>query len=311
LNGSPVKGRNFQWDSRLNVSFNKNKVEELMPGLDRLTNANLDNGSLLVVSEIGKPAGDIVGYKRRTDANGNYVINSDGLYDINFDDQVKLGNIQPKATGGFINNLAYKNISLNVLVDFRWGGQVISQALLYGTGAGLYKNSLAGRDAEHGGLAYYVNADGKYVAAAAGATAGPNGEKIYNDGMILEGVTADGKQNTAIVDAPNYYLSTYTWGSWPGSGSTSTYEGAVFDNDFIKMRELSLSYTLPVKFRSKLKAQNFTFSLYGRNLFYFYKALPYLDPEEGVGTNWISQAISAGSGTAATRSYGASVRLSF
>jgi TonB-linked SusC/RagA family outer membrane protein len=312
LNGVPVRTKNFQWDTRLNLAFNKNKVESLMSGLERLTNANLDNGSLLVVSEIGKPAGDIVGYKRRVDAGGNYMINADGYYDINFDEQVKMGNIQPKAIGGFINNFSYQNFNLNMVIDFRYGGQIVSQALLYGTGAGLYKNSLYGRDAQNGGIAYYQDqSTGKFVKAGQGSTAGPNGEKIYNDGMILKGNGADGKPNEVIIDAPNYYLNTYSWGSWPGSGSYSTYEGAVFNNDFVKMRELSLSYSLPVKLRSKVKAQNFVISVYGRNLFYIYKALPYLDPEEGVGTNWINQAISTGGGTAATRSYGASIRLTF
>jgi hypothetical protein len=281
-----------------------------MSGLDRLTNTNIDNGSLLVVSEIGRPAGDILGYKRRTDAKGNYIINSDGYYDINFDDQVKMGNIQPKGTGGFINNFSYKNFALSVLVDFRWGGQVISPSLLYGTGAGLYKNSLPGRDAQHGGLAYYIDQNTKNYVLAGNAATGPNGEKVYHDGIMLKGVTADGKVNDKILDAASYYENTFTCGSWPGSGSYSTYEAAVFNNDFIKLRELSLSYTFPVKLRTSLKAQNFTFSLYGRNLFYFYKTLPYLDAEEGVGTNFVNQAI-VGGGTAATRSYGASIRVSF
>ena len=118
-------------------------------------------------------------------------------------------------------------------------------------------------------------------------------------------------QTLPLFDAPDYYLNTFTWGSWPGSGSTSTYEAAVFDNNYIKLRELSIAYTFPVKLRSKLKMQNLTLSLYGRNLFYFYKTLPDFDPEGGVGTNWINQAISVGSGTAATRSYGASIRLTF
>ena len=310
INGTPIKTNSFQWDSRVNVAFNRNKVVSLMQGLDRLTNTNLDNGSLLVVSQVGQAAGDIVGYKRRVDAKGNYVINDAGYYDINFDQQVKMGNIQAKASGGFINTFTYKDVSLNALVDVRWGGQVISQALLYGTGAGLYSNTLQGRDAEHGGLAYYTDANGKNIAAD-GATTGPNGEKVYHDGMVLKGATSDGKANTTIIDAPDYYLNTYTWGSWPGSGSTSTYEGAVFNNNFIKMREISLAYSFPMKLKSKLKMQNMTVSLYGRNLFYFYKTLPNLDPEGGVGTSWINQATSVGAGNAATRSYGASIRLTF
>jgi iron complex outermembrane recepter protein len=214
-------------------------------------------------------------------------------------------------TGGFINTVSYKNLSLNFLIDFRYGGQVVSAGLLYGTGAGMYTNSLAGRDVEHGGLPYYVDGNGNYVKVADNVSAGPNGEKIFHDGMILSGVKKDGHPNTTVIDAPNYYLSTYTWGSWPGYQSGSLYEGAVFNNDYIKLREVSLSYTVPVTFREKAKMQNLVFTVYGRNLFYFYKTLPYLDAEEGVGTDWISRSTSYGSGSAATRSMGASIRLTF
>lgn len=311
LYGTPLSRKNFSWDSRLNLAFNRNKVLTLMEGLDYLDHANIDNGSLIVRSKPGEAAGNIYIYKRKVDANGNYVINDDGFYAVDYSQQQKAGNIQPKMTGGFINTISYKNLSLNFLVDFRYGGQVVSAGLLYGTGAGLYKNSMFGRDAENGGLPYYVDATGKYVGVSGNTTAGPNGEKVYHDGMILKGVTADGKQNSTIIDAPNYYLTTYTWGSWPGYQSGSLYEGAVFNNDYVKLREVSLSYRLPAGISEKLKMQNFTFTVYGRNLFYFHKTLPYLDAEEGVGTDWVSRATSLGSGNAATRSFGASIRLNF
>ena len=77
------------------------------------------------------------------------------------------------------------------------------------------------------------------------------------------------------------------------------------------MREVTLSFRLPGKIANKLKAQNFVISVYGRNLFYFRKTLPYLDPEEGVGTNWLSNGTTSGQGNAATRSIGGSIRVSF
>lgn len=312
LYGTPLRTRSVSWESRLNLAFNRNKVESLMPGLNYLDQANVDNGSLLVRSKPGEKAGNIYLYKRKTDAKGRYLINDAGYYAVNYDEQVKGGNIQPDLAGGLMNTISYKNFSLNFLVDFRWGGQVVSAALLYGTGAGMYTNSMFGRDATHGGLAYYTDkTTGKNVQAAAGAVAGPAGEKVYHDGMILNGVKANGQANATIIDAPNYYLNTYTWGSWPGYQSGSLYEGAVFDNNFIKMREVSLSYMLPQRLTSKLKMQNLTFTLFGRNLFYLYKSLPYLDAEEGVGTDWVSRATSAGSGNGATRSLGASLRLTF
>lgn len=222
---------------------------------------------------------------------------------------VYAGNIQSKVVGGFINTLSYKNLSLNLVTDFNFGGQVTSAGLLYQRGAGMYDNSLFGRDAEHGGIAYY-NKGGKYIKADANATSGPNGEKIFHDGIILDGVTESGQKNTTIVDAGNYYLTTYQWGSWPGYASGSLYEGAIYNNDYIKLREASLSYVLPVRLNSKWNLQNLTLSVYGRNLFYLYKTLPYVDAEDGTGTNWVSRATSAGSANAATRSVGVSIRLS-
>ncbi len=311
LYGSPFRTADFSWDTRLNLAFNTNKVTELMPGLPELQLSNIDNGSLLVKAEVGKKAGDIYLYKRETDGKGNYIINDDGFYAVDYDKQVYAGNIQPKAVGGFINTFSYKNVSLNVVTDFVYGGQVVSAGLLYQTGAGMFDNSLFGRDADHGGLPYYVNSSGSYVGVQPGTNQGPNGEKVYHDGMILKGVDKDGKQNSVIIDAPNYYLTTYQWGSWPGYASGSLYEGAVFDNNYIKLREITLSYTLPVRLREKMKAHDFTFSIFSRNLLYLYKTLPYIDPEDGTGTNWVSRATSAGSANAATRSFGASIRLTF
>ncbi|MFT3903699.1 MAG: SusC/RagA family TonB-linked outer membrane protein [Niabella sp.] len=307
LYGTPIKTNNFSWDSRINVSFTNNKVKSLMPGLNELELANVDNGSLIVKTEVGQKAGNIYLYKRKTDDKGNYVITDDGFYDVDYSEQKLAGNIQPKMIGGFLNTINYKNFSLNIVTDFRYGGKVVSAGLLYQTGSGMFDNSLFGRDAEHGGVSYYIDDAGKYIAA----TTAPTGKKLYHDGIVLDGSKADGSKNTTIVDAGNYYLTTYQWGSWPGNASGSLYEGAVFNNNYIKVREASLSYMLPTRLTSKLGLQNLTFSLYGRNLFYIYKTLPYVDAEDAIGTNWVSRATSAGSGNAASRSIGASLRLTF
>lgn len=311
LSGTPYRTSKFSWDTRVNFAFNRNKVTKLEEGLEQLQLANLDNASLLVVAKPGQPSGDILGYVRKKDASGNYIVTDAGYYDVDKSQQVSLGNIQPKVNGGIMNTFTYGNFSLNTLVDFRWGGKAISQALLYGTGAGMYENSLFGRSASHGGISYYTDASGAKVQVATGTSAGPGGQKVYDDGYIIKGVTADGRPNTTIIEAADYYLTTYTWGSWPGYNDNTTYEGAVFDNNFFKVREVALSYTLPAKLKSKLKMQNCVLTLYGRNLFYIYKSLPYLDAEEGVGTNYIQNAVSAGQGSAATRSMGASIRVTF
>lgn len=310
--GTPVKSKNFSWDVRLNAGFNRNKVVSLMAGLSTLNHLSIDNSSMQVVSTPNRPSGDILGYVAQTDSKGNKIVGSDGYYAIDYSKMQVVGNIQPKTTGGIINSFTYKQVTLNTVIDYHWGGQVISLARLYGLGAGMYKTTLFGRDASHGGLPYYMNSSGSYVGVANNIVAGPNGETIHHDGVILKGVTSSGSANTTVIDAASYYENTFTWGAWPGSGSVGNYpEGAVYDNNFIKMREVSIAYTLPAAIRSKLNVQNLILSFYGRNLFYIYKSLPGLDPEEGVGTNYITNATSVGSGNAASRSYGVSLKVSF
>jgi TonB-linked SusC/RagA family outer membrane protein len=311
--GTPVRNKNFSWDTRINFGFNQNKVVSLQNGQSTYIMSNIDNNSMQVVANPGSPSGDIMGYIPETDGKGHKIVDGNGMYPIDKSHFVKVGNIQPKVVGGFLNTFTYKRFSLTALLDYHWGGQIISLARLYGTGQGVYKNSLYGRDAASGGLSYYSLNNGGMGTYVASNANGPNGEAVHHDGIILKGVTASGAQNTTMVDAPNYYINTFTWGAWPGYDPYADYpDGAVFNNNFIKFRELSLNYTLPSKFAAKLKLQKCVLSVYGRNLFYIYKSIPAgLDPEDAVGTNYLNYATSVGTGNAATRSIGGSLRVSF
>ncbi|QNF34510.1 SusC/RagA family TonB-linked outer membrane protein [Adhaeribacter swui] len=302
LNATPIE-KNIKWDTRFNFALNRTKVQKLMPGLDRLTYYDADGGAIKMYAEVGQPLGDIYVHPRETDANGNFIIDGDGYYTLSTD-YVKVGNTLPKIVGGLANTVSFKNLSLNFLVDYRLGGKLVSTPLLYGKGSGLYEETLQHRDAEHGGIPYYINEGGDKVRLPDHNATAPNNAKVYHDGVLLEGVTTDGTPNQTIVDAANYYLNTYGW-------STGWYEnGAVFKNSYVKMRELTLSYNLPQALASKLRFQNMSVSLIGRNLFYFWKTVPHLDPETGIGTSWNRQGVDEGS-MAPTRSYGVSLHVSF
>jgi iron complex outermembrane receptor protein len=152
-------------------------------------------------------------------------------------------------------------------------------------------------------LPYYIAGDKKIQLESHSASA-PDNSKVYHDGILLKGVTADGSENKTILDAPSYYLNTYGW-------SSGWYEdGAVFNNSYIKVREVTLSYSIPKEISSKLKLQNVQVSLIGRNLFYVWKTLPHLDPEVAIGSAWNRQGVDEGS-MAPTRSYGFSINAKF
>jgi hypothetical protein len=167
------------------------------------------------------------------------------------------------------------------------------------------------RDAANGGLSYYFR-DNDYAAGICvpfngkAGERGPNGEMVYDNGMILRGVKQDGSQNDIMIPSDQWYNWTYNW----GTGHPTYYAHSVFNNTFGKVREISLSYTLPKNLTSKFACKNLTVSLFGRGLFYLYKKLPVFDAEATDGTSWDSQAVIGGS-TATTRTFGVSLRAGF
>lgn len=311
LSGTPIRLGSFSWDSRINFAFNRNRITHLTDDIDMLVHSNIDGGSLYVRSEVGRPAGDLYTYTLTRHENGQLLVGENGMYVPDYSELVRVGNIQPTTVGGFINNFTYKGLMLTTVMDFRFGGKVYSPAINYGRSAGMYEETLFGRDEQTGGLPYYHNEDGTRIGVSSGTTSGPNGEHIYHDGMILEGVTANGNANTTIVEAGEHYLWSHYWASAPGyAGRSGTYESAVFSNDFIRMREIALTYNLPVVFATKLKASRISISAYGRNLFFLHKAIPHLDPEATVGTQWFSRA-NIGNAGVVPRSFGLTIRAAF
>jgi iron complex outermembrane recepter protein len=306
FNATPVSTGDLKWDTRFTFATSKTKAHKLANGSERLIMNKLDQDAVLIVADQGKTLGDIYVHPRLTDANGNYVIDADGYYtmDTDVNNYVKVGNILPKAIGGWSNTVSYKGFSLDFMIDYRFGGKLVSPPNLYAMGAGMYENTLQYRDEEHGGIPYYIDGNQK-IQLPSHSSAAPNGGRVYHDGVILPGVTETGEPNTTVLDAPSYYLNTFTW------GQTGLYEeGAVLKNDYVKMREAVLSYNLPRSISQKLKLQNVRVSLVGRNLFYIYRTLDNLDPEVAIGSQWNTQGIDEGS-SAATRSYGFSIHASF
>lgn len=311
ISATPVLTRNFRWDLTATYGVYKNKVVKLADGVPYLEISNLGGSGVKIQAVEGQPMGDIYTQVPQVNENGEYLVSDDGLY-LNQTELQKVGNINPDGVGGLFNSFSYKGVFLDFSIDFRIGGDVINEMNQYATALGLTPESLKYRDTESGGLSYYYpgnnNASGVPVQVDPSTTAGPNGEFIYHDGVILPGVVAStGKQNTRIIPAGYYYNRTYNWGT---ESEQLTYMHSVYDNSYVKLRELTIGYNFPQDLASKLGMNSLSVSVYGRNLFYFYKALKNYDAESSVGTSWANQAI-VGNSTAATRSFGFSIRASF
>lgn len=307
LTGSPIKSSTFNWNTIINFSSNKNVVEALANGATELLHADYDGNAAQLKSFVGQPMGDIMVHPVAKNAAGQMIVNDNGLYKLDEVNMIKAGNAMPKMVGGFINNFSYKNFSLDVVMDFRFGGHVMPTGINWMISRGLLEESLNYMDAASGGLSYYRDASGKGIQTS--ASTGPNGERVYHDGMLMDGATADGKTNTNVISQAYYYTQTYNWGG--PQYSYSRYELYVKKNNYIKMREINLGFKLPVRFAKTIGAKNVQISAFGRNLFFVYRTIKDLDPEQMTsGSRWTQTINNAGSNPA-TRTYGLMLRAGF
>ena len=195
-------------------------------------------------------------------------------------------------------------------MDYTYGGSIMPTGIYWMLSRGLLEESLTGMDAERGGLRYYqTTIGGKVVGVQTTSDKGPGGETVYNDGILVAGVTPTGEKNTNIIPQARYYNSTYNWGG-PQYGS-SRYELYVNKNNYLKVREVALSYRIPTAAAKKMGVKNLMVSVYGRNLFYIYRSIKDIDSEQTTaGSRWLQNVSNAG-GNPSSRSMGVMLRASF
>ena len=251
LFGTPVKTRDFSWDVRVNWTKNNNTVVSLFSdsAILQLNTANLQGG-VSVNAVPGQPYGEIRG-DDYIYTNGQPTVKSNGWYAKTTTTNNRIGNATPDWTGGISNTFRYKNVALSFLVDVKQGGQLFSLDMYYGLATGLYPETAGLNDL--GNPVRNSLADG--------------------GGIILPGVMADGKTNTirknisTLFGAYGYYRN-------PA-------RAFVYDASYVKLRELSITYSFPKKLLSKVPfIKGLDFSIFGRNLWIIHKNVPYSDPED-------------------------------
>lgn len=316
--GTPFMNKDWRVDLRANIAVNKNKVKKLADGLDVLSHANWDNGAATLESHVGEPMGDFYTYTWKTDENGNRIVGEDGLYITDTSERHKVGNAMPDAVGGFAASVSYKNFTLDMSFDYRIGGDVINQPWQYYMDTGIIKDAVGARDYLSGGLFYYStteSVDDKASIVRVDPSQVPNyqrgvtmidGHYVWDNGVILPGVKEDGTPNDIITTQFAINDEHYGW----GTSASKSYMEAIQKNSYVKCREISLSYQLPVEWTKRFGCSNLTVSAFARNPFYLYRTLKLFDSETTDGTNWIYQAQVGGS-TASARTFGVSLRASF
>lgn len=278
LYATPVQMGDFKWDIRLNWSANQNKMVALYGDLKNISLGSFQGG-ITLNAPLNEPYGQLWGkdyvYEKTT---GLPTVKSNGRYAITTSTTNKLGNVYPDWIGGIFNSFSYKGLNLSFLIDIRSGGDVFSLDTYYGMATGIYP--------ETAGLNDLGN---------------PSRNTLANGGgVIMPGVTADGKPNTIRVS--NVY-GTYGYSYNPN-------KAFVYDASYVKLREANLSFALPKTLVNKTKVfTGVEVGVFGRNLWIIHKNMPYSDPEANLSAGNIQGYQSGAYPT--TRSVGVNLKLQF
>ena len=298
---TPVSNHDWNWDVNFNFSRNRTVIKELTEGLDFYTFWTDAKGGAWTY--VGQTIGDIYDRQLVTvdDPSSPYygypILDEDGSwqdYGGGQDKAVKIGNFNPDFTLGMQTTLTYKGFSLSASFDWRQGGQFVSQTYRYGE-SDLHSQRFLDNTIKFNGpqedLPQYLkdHADEMIkngIHIVGGPTAEYGGFEHTEGGITLQ----DGVFNPGVYaeydDSGNFvkyvenlggpdtkyirYQDNYPW---------SFTKAATFDASFIKLREISLGYSIPATLTRSLGLQNASVSVFSRNIILWTKAKINIDPE--------------------------------
>jgi len=255
LTGSIIKGKDFTWDASATFGYLiKNPIKNLYQNQQRVLLAGGSFGTRFAraFQELGSDWGQLIGGGIKRNDEGLMVVDPNTGYYIRDLDK-HWGSVVPKTTGGFINTLAYKNFVLNFSLDYQIGGKFFSLSESWGWFSGLLEPTASTNDKGNNVRDAVANGGGVHVVGVSSVDLKTPVDK-YISGF-------------------NYYHQFYT---------RQIAEPFVHDLTYVKIREASLAYRIPVKKIGNLSKymQGATLSLIARNPWIIYRESKNFDPSE-------------------------------
>ncbi|MCF6352034.1 MAG: SusC/RagA family TonB-linked outer membrane protein [Cyclobacteriaceae bacterium] len=249
ITGTVIKAKNFTWEAVLNWSKISGEILSMPSQLETIEFGNSGFSNVSLKIEEGGAPGDIFAHRFRYE-DGQLYIGSDGLPRVVLDSTVRVGNAFPDWQGGLTNTFSYKGLSLSFLIEVRQGGEVHDLN---------FRNSLRNGILKETELR---NEEAMFT----GVKDNPNGDGFVQNDIIFE------------IGEDLYRSSTRY---------NRAAEILVEDASWVRLRNVSLAYTLPKSLISKTPFSSVRFSFTGNNIFLSTPFRGY-DPESnafGSGTN--------------------------
>lgn len=292
LNGRALQIKDFAWDFGINFSKNSNKVKSLTEGMDYFEIEKAMWCNVSVGAEVGKNFGSIIGPDFKRNDNGDILINPETGLPLYDETTRTLGNSSWDWTGGFYHTLSYKNFRLSAAFDVKVGADIFSMSMRSAYQTGKAPETLEGREA------WYTSEEKRM---AAGMTIEEWRAAGKCDGFYAPGVIDNGdgtyRQNNIAIDPQTYWESV----------SRNAPSMFIYDNSYVKCREITFGYTFPEKMLGKF-VKGLNLSFVARNPFIIWKNIPNIDPDSGYNTSGMG--LEYGS-LPSRRSYGINVNMKF
>ncbi|MBR4898991.1 MAG: SusC/RagA family TonB-linked outer membrane protein [Prevotella sp.] len=292
LNGRVLQYKDFAWDAGVNFSKNINKVNALVDGMDDLMLEAASWCDVEVKAVVGEEYGAIVGKDFKRTENGQVIVNAiTGMPEVEATPKT-IGNASWDWTGGFYSTFTYKNFRLSAGFDVKVGADLYSMSMRSAFETGKATETLEGREE------WYRSEENR---KAANMTLDQWRLVGKCEGYVVPGVIDNGdgtyRPNDIAINPESYWKSV----------SRDVPSLFIYDNSYVKCREITFGYTFPETWLGKY-VKGLSVSFVARNPFIVWKNIPNIDPDSGYNTSGLG--LEYGS-LPSRRSYGFNVNVKF
>lgn len=254
-NARIMSKRDFTWDVTKTFSYLlSNQVEQTDTSNSRIQISTGASFSGIVPPKVyqvaGQRWGQLMGTAIKRNADGVPVVNADGSYVT--EQNHAFGSVVPRITGGLVNNLTFKNITLNFSIDYQFGGKFFSLSELWGTYSGLLAPTAATND---------------------------KGYNVRDAVSLGGGVHVVGVSPTDLKTPVDKYVDAQTYFHGLGGGNAIA-DYFIHSLSYVKLREISIGYNLPVRQWNMGWVKGINASVTARNPLMIYRETRNFDPSE-------------------------------
>ncbi|MFR3548882.1 MAG: hypothetical protein ACLTTW_00505 [Coprobacter sp.] len=197
-----------------------------------------------------------------------------------------MANVQPDWIGGWRNSVRVWDFDFNLMIDFKKGGNFLSRTAWQGAIDGQTVQSLEGRSEFLMAKRILGDTDNEmHGIMDIGNTVTPgadlkNNAVLYPDGDRPKGIYMEMPYMTS--PKANGRKPNMSWVNWTRTldNNNTHMKRYIYDASYIKLREISIGYTIPKKWLQKTPLKSVRVSAVGRNVAILFQNTPKgIDPE--------------------------------